>query len=76
MKISAKGQVTIPISLRKRFGLNPGTEIEFVVSKGALQVRPRNSAVSPVSRFDRWLTKAAGSAVSGTTTDQIMTHTR
>ena len=30
MKITSKGQVTIPQELRERFGLLPNTEVEFV----------------------------------------------
>ena len=29
MKITAKGQVTIPKEIRERFGLYPGTEVRF-----------------------------------------------
>ncbi|HEX3733879.1 MAG TPA: AbrB/MazE/SpoVT family DNA-binding domain-containing protein [Solirubrobacterales bacterium] len=30
MKITSKGQVTIPKAMRESFGLLPGTEVEFV----------------------------------------------
>ena len=40
MKITVKGQVTIPLALRERFGLKPGTEVEFVASEAGLQVKP------------------------------------
>ena len=30
MKVTVKGQVTIPKSLRDRYGLSPGTEVRFV----------------------------------------------
>ncbi len=30
MKVTEKGQVTIPKPIRERFGLYPGTEIRFV----------------------------------------------
>ena len=72
MKVSSKGQITIPIALRERFGLNPGTEVEFVASGGALLIKPCMTA----SRSDRWLDRAAGSAKPGKSTDEIMALTR
>lgn len=30
MRITAKGQVTLPKEIRQRFGLRPGVEIQFV----------------------------------------------
>lgn len=33
MRITSKGQVTIPKALRDNFGLLPGTEVEFVPGK-------------------------------------------
>ena len=39
MKVTSKGQVTIPKPMRERFGLLPGTEVEFVPGKeGELRV--------------------------------------
>ncbi len=76
MKVTVKGQITIPIALRERFGLEPGTEVEFVATEGVLQMKPRERKSKPATRFDRWLTKAAGSAKPGLTTDEIMANTR
>lgn len=39
MKITSKGQVTIPKEIRDRLGLLPGTEVEFVVENGEARVR-------------------------------------
>ena len=39
MKITSKGQVTIPKEIREEFGLLPGTEVEFASIEGELQVR-------------------------------------
>ena len=76
MKVTIKGQITIPIALRERFGLRPGTEVEFVATDGALQMKPRKQARKAASAFDHWLAKAAGSAKPGITTDEIMAMTR
>ena len=43
MRITSKGQVTIPQAIRERAGLLPGTEVEFRLSEdGSVQLeRPR-----------------------------------
>ncbi|MEE9218140.1 MAG: AbrB/MazE/SpoVT family DNA-binding domain-containing protein, partial [Acidobacteriota bacterium] len=38
MKVTERGQVTIPKELRERFGFLPDTEVEFQVRDGALQL--------------------------------------
>ena len=40
MKITTKGQVTIPQRLRRRLGLLPGTEVRFEETDGAAVIRP------------------------------------
>ncbi len=34
MRVTSKGQVTIPKQLRDRAGLTPGTEVEFALDEG------------------------------------------
>lgn len=76
MKVTVKGQITIPQALRERFNLRPGTEVEFVAGKNALEIKPREPGDSPHKNFDLWLSKAAGSARSGLSTDELMAITR
>ncbi|MEX2569766.1 MAG: AbrB/MazE/SpoVT family DNA-binding domain-containing protein [Gemmatimonadota bacterium] len=38
MKITERGQVTIPRELRQKFGFLPDTEVEFIVRDGALEL--------------------------------------
>ncbi len=38
--ISSKGQVTIPIEVRHRLGLNEGDRVEFVFEEGRTYLRP------------------------------------
>ncbi len=40
-RITSKGQVTIPLEFRQRFGLLPGQEVEFVEEDGRVVVRRR-----------------------------------
>lgn len=76
MKVTIKGQITIPIALRERFGFLPGTEVEFVQEGGALRVRACKGSREADSSFGQWLLKAAGSAKPGSTTDEMMALTR
>jgi AbrB family looped-hinge helix DNA binding protein len=39
VKITSKGQVTIPKQMRESFGLLPGTEVEFMPGEGEIRVR-------------------------------------
>ena len=36
MRVTERGQVTIPKSIRERFGFEPETEVEFVVKDDAV----------------------------------------
>lgn len=76
MRVTIKGQITIPVALRERFGLRPGTEVEFVVGQETLQVKARKTSKKAGRASDLWLAKAAGSAMPGKTTDEIMAITR
>lgn len=76
MKVTIKGQVTIPQAMRERYDLRPGTEVEFVSGKNALEIRPVHTKDSRSTQFDRWLNAAAGSARHGITTDAHLAITR
>ena len=39
MKVTSKGQATIPQELREKVGIMPGSEVEFVAEGGRLYVR-------------------------------------
>jgi AbrB family looped-hinge helix DNA binding protein len=75
MRVTSKGQVTIPQEIRERFGFLPETEVEFRVEgnsvrlvKAARQVRDGRGA-SAVSRL-------RGTATVKMTTDEILALTR
>jgi AbrB family looped-hinge helix DNA binding protein len=73
MKITTKGQVTIPLPIRNEFGLKPGTEVEFVAAEGKVVLRPKRRRGDPV---EDWLQEATGVARGQTTTARIMKLTR
>ncbi len=48
MRINEKGQITIPINLRKRYGLLYNTEVEFVADNDGIRITNRaGAAVNP-----------------------------
>jgi AbrB family looped-hinge helix DNA binding protein len=74
MRITSKGQVTIPREIRDKFGLLPETEVEFIEVDGAVTlVRARGQRPD---RADRALSALRGSARTGVSTDELLALTR
>ena len=74
MRITSKGQVTIPIEIRERVGLLPHTEVRFEVEGNAVRIlRDEKSAGG---RGERLLERLRGRATSGLSTEEIMALTR
>jgi AbrB family looped-hinge helix DNA binding protein len=74
MKLTSKGQVTIPLALREKFGLLPATEVAFEESDGGVLIKP--AASSRRRQAERWLKHARGSATAKLTSDEILRLTR
>jgi AbrB family looped-hinge helix DNA binding protein len=76
MRITSKGQVTIPQAVREQTGLLPNTEVEFVVESGTVRLIKAASARRP-SRGARAVRRlrAHGGRVP-MTTDEILALTR
>ena len=76
MRITSKGQVTIPQAVRERTGLLPNTEVEFLVEGTAVRIVKTTSAkrTSRGARAVRLLRAPAGRVQM--TTDEIMALTR
>jgi AbrB family looped-hinge helix DNA binding protein len=51
MRITSKGQVTIPQAIREELGLLPDTEVEFEVERGVAVIRPKRGAPSRAERI-------------------------
>jgi AbrB family looped-hinge helix DNA binding protein len=73
-QVTEKGQVTIPVELRRKFGLLPHTEVEFVEEDGRVFLRPKPGGMNR----GRWIAeRLRGSRTDFTyTTDEIMAMTR
>jgi AbrB family looped-hinge helix DNA binding protein len=73
MRITSKGQVTIPQYIRERNGFLPHTDVEFVEEAGAVVLRK----IEGGNRKAReWVRRYRGTADAGMTTDEIMRLTR
>lgn len=73
MRITATGQVTIPVDIRERFGFLPDTEVEFAVEGNKVVLtqarrRPR--------RGQRLVEHLRGRGTVRLTTDEILALTR
>jgi AbrB family looped-hinge helix DNA binding protein len=77
MRVNAKGQVTIPIAMRKKLGLTPGTEVEFELCGDTVTVR-KAAVRGGRLRVEKIIARArgTGSVNRDLTTDQIMAITR
>jgi AbrB family looped-hinge helix DNA binding protein len=75
MRITSKGQVTIPVEIREKAGLLPDTEVEFLYDGKTVRIRPARTSKRP-SRGDRIVRRLRGSANIRLSTDQIMALTR
>jgi len=76
MRITSKGQVTIPQSIREQAGLMPGTEVEFFVEQGAVRLRKAGGRPGLKSRGETLVARLRGAGDFGMSTDEIVTLMR
>jgi AbrB family looped-hinge helix DNA binding protein len=71
MRITSKGQVTIPVEIRERAGLLPGTEVDIELDGSTVRIlraaNPRRE-----TRGQRVVRRLWGSGTVRMTTDEIM----
>lgn len=63
MRLGERGQVTIPKTLREKFGLEPHDEVTFVESRGELILRKARPAAVE-SGIRKWVGRLGGMAES------------
>ena len=73
MRLTTKGQITIPQDIRNRLGLMPMTEVEFDVVGDSVRIRKKGGAKGRGRRLLEAMRKAPKPAM---TTDEIMALTR
>ena len=49
--ISSKGQVTVPLPIRRRLGLREGDRVEFVAPGELTVIRPARQKPNPFARY-------------------------
>jgi AbrB family looped-hinge helix DNA binding protein len=77
MRISTKGQVTIPQEIRDALGLLPNTEVTFDIVDGEARIRKATSKSKSSSRGDGVLANLRSIRPSNKlTTDEIMSLMR
>lgn len=78
MRITTKGQVTIPQDVRDYAGFQPGTEVEFIIGDDGVVrvVAAGQGAVERSHRIGATIAGLRGSADTGLSTDEIMALTR
>ena len=72
MRVTVKGQVTIPRSIREKLGITPASEVDFIEEKGRIFMIKREDTEGHAGRFRQ----LRGSATVKMTTDEIMALTR
>jgi antitoxin PrlF len=71
MRVTSKGQVTIPQAVRDRLGIKPGSEVDFEMDDlGARLVRVRTS------EGEKIVQRMVGQGNVAMSTDEIMALTR
>jgi len=75
MRITSKGQVTIPIEIREKLGLMPNTEVDFEVQGRTVRL-VRAPAKRARGRGETIVERLRGTATVRMTTDEILALTR
>jgi AbrB family looped-hinge helix DNA binding protein len=70
MRVTQKGQVTIPLTVRRALGIHPGTEVEFELDGRGARLRVDGDRAAAEIRRMR------GAGEGEMTTEQILALTR
>ncbi len=70
MRVTQKGQVTIPLAVRRALGIHPGSDVEFEIEdNGARLVVDQQLAAQEIARM-------RGAGAGELSTDEILALTR
>ena len=76
MRVTTKGQVTIPKEIRAHLGIRPGSEVDFVISGDDVTLVPLDEAEAAERRaatIRAWADRVGGVLdLGGMTTDEWM----
>ena len=73
MKVTTKGQVTIPQEIRDELGIQPGSEVEFQIDGSVVRLIPVRGSEG---RGGKLVESLRGRATVRLTTEEIMSMTR
>ena len=81
MRVTSKGQVTIPRDLRELVGIEPNSEVVFTIENGKLTVAPKNDPHRQQERdrldnFLATLQRLEGTGDQSIDSDALMSMTR
>ncbi len=72
MRVTSKGQVTIPIKIRQELGLHPNTEVAFEIAGNAARIKK----VRRGGRGEKLVSHLKGRGTVRMSTDEILALTR
>jgi AbrB family looped-hinge helix DNA binding protein len=75
MRVTSKGQVTIPAVVRRQAGILPGSDVDFVVEGDSVRI-VRAANRKKRSRGEMLVARLRGSGDVKMTTDEILALTR
>ncbi len=73
MRITSKGQITIPQDVRQHLGLHPGDDVDVLADDGFAKIVPADGPASPGRRVVQAL---LGKGDVDLSTDEILAMTR
>ncbi len=73
MRVTEKGQVTIPKDIRDRLDIKPGSEVNFVVAEAGVMLVKNGDAGDAFEDFDAWAKSVEGTFdTHGMTSDEYV----
>jgi len=72
MRITSKGQVTIPHEIRESAGLMPGTEVQFEIEDGVVRLVKSQGKAGRMTRGQRIVESLRGGGDFKMSTDEII----
>ena len=75
MRITTKGQVTIPLDIRHQLGLLPHSEVEFDIVGDSVRMRKKKGGTTRGQRLLEMM-RGGPKPIPGMTTDELMALTR
>ena len=76
MRITTKGQVTIPQDVRERAGLMPGTDVEFEIEAGVVRLVKAAKSGGRPTRGQKLVESLRGHGDFKMTTDEVVAWMR